>query len=263
MKIYGALSCLFLATMSALPAMGKDRPAIVLVHGAWETATVWSEVAAGLKRDGYKVHTIELPGRPGNELPIQKVTFDGYREAVSSAIAHEKEPVVLVGHSFGGFVISAEAEAQPKRIKTLVYVAAYLPQDGQSLLGLATTDPGSKAGAALVIEKEKGLAAIKYDSRGGLFANDAPAEVAGAVAIGIVDEPLAPLATPVHLSKEKFGSVDKVYIHTARDQVVSPPFQAAMVKATPVRLELSVDTGHTPFITNPPALIAAIEKAAD
>jgi hypothetical protein len=78
----------------------------------------------------------------------------------------------------------------------------------------------------------------------------------------ILDEPLGPIATPVHLSAARFGTVDKVYIHTARDQVVSPYLQQKMVAATPVRLELTLNTGHTPFLTDVRGLVADIEQAA-
>jgi len=60
----------------------------------------------------------------------------------------------------------------------------------------------------------------------------------------IVDEPLAPLATPVHLTAQRFGKVDKVYIHTAKDQVVSPYLQNAMVLTANVRQQTTFDTGH-------------------
>ncbi|TPG52037.1 alpha/beta fold hydrolase [Sphingomonas glacialis] len=261
MKMLSVVSALALAA-SSTAALAQTKTAVVLVHGAWETAGVWGQVEAGLKKDGYRVRTVSLPGRPGNPAAPDKVNLELYQKAVSAVVNQEKGKVVLVGHSFAGFPISAEAEAEPSKIKTLVYVAAYLPQDGQSLLGLATTDAGSKVGPLLKIDKEHGIAQIAYAGRGGLFANDAPSEVGEMVAKAIVDEPLGPLAEPVHLTAARFGSVDKVYVHTARDQVVSPGLQAQMVKATPVRLETSIDSGHTPFITHPAELVAAIERVA-
>jgi pimeloyl-ACP methyl ester carboxylesterase len=78
----------------------------------------------------------------------------------------------------------------------------------------------------------------------------------------ILDEPLAPLATPVHVTDARFGRVDKVYVHTALDQVISPAFQAKMVASTPVRTEITLQTGHMPFLTDPEGLAKAIEAAA-
>ena len=251
-----------LAGTSALAATPRDaaKPPVILVHGAWETSSIWDGVAAKLKQDGYRVQVVDLPGRPGNPAAPGQVSMESYRKAIATATAKDKGPVVLVGHSFAGFPISVVAEAEPARVKMLVYLAAYLPQDGQSLLGLATADKDSKAGPAVQIDKDRGLATIAPEARASLFANDAPPQVGAAVAAAIVPEPLAPLATPVHLGA-RFARVAKVYIHTARDQVVSPALQTSMVAATPVRLEQTLDTGHAPFVTNPDAVGAAIETA--
>ena len=253
-----AAASLFVLAGAASAAPAKAP--VVLVHGAWETASIWDGVAAKLRTDGYRVQVVTLPGRPGNPAAPNEVSMEGYRKAIAEVIAKDKAPVVLVGHSFAGFPISVEAEAAPAKIKTLVYLAAYLPQDGQSLLAVATNDKDSKAGPAVQIDKDVGIASIAPDARAALFANDAPPQVGALVANAIVPEPLAPLATPVHLTA-RFTGVDKVYIHTARDQVVSPGLQAAMVAATPVRLEQTLDTGHTPFVTNPDGVAAAIEAA--
>jgi pimeloyl-ACP methyl ester carboxylesterase len=258
LKAAVALAALIVPTF----ASAEPRSPIVLVHGAWETSAVWQEVAVILTRDGYKTINVDLPGRPGNPAAPNEVSLELYQKTVAEAVARASVPVVLVGHSFGGFIISAEAEAEPKRVKTLVFVAAYIPQDGQSLFSLATTDKGSKVGPALHLDKATGYASIAYASRASLFANDAPASVGKFVADGVVDEPLPPLVTPVRLSPSRFGTVDKVYIETLRDNVISPGFQLMMVKNTPVRLLLSIDTGHTPFITQPQLLAWDIEKAA-
>ncbi len=95
-----------------------------------------------------------------------------------------------------------------------------------------------------------------------MFASDGPQQVQDAVSGAVVDEPLAPLATPVTLTADRFGKVDKVAIRTLRDQVISTGYQADMMKATAIRLSLTIDTGHVPFLTQPDSLAAEIEKAA-
>ncbi|MBB3452499.1 pimeloyl-ACP methyl ester carboxylesterase [Rhizobium sp. BK313] len=243
-------------------AKSGSKPEILLVHGAWEQSDVWQAVTPMLKKDGYPVKVVTLPGRPNSPLAPNKVSLDLYRDTVVKAIGKPKQPVVLVGHSFAGFTISAAAEAEPKRIKTLVYVAAYLPKDGQSLLDLGNSDKDSKIGPHLQIMKDKGIAAIEYNARANVFCLDCNATFRSAVPNLIVDEPLVPLVTPIHLTEAHFGKVDKVYVHTAKDQVVSPSLQAAMVEATPVRKELTLQTGHTPFLTDPADLVKDIEAAA-
>lgn len=166
---------------------------------------------------------------------------------------------IVVGRSFGGIVISAAAEQAPKKIKTLVYLAAYLPHDGDSLVSMAQQDRDAKIGPSLQIEKEKGIASIEYSARADLFANGGPDALRKAIPDLILDEPLAPLATPVKVTDANFG---KVYIHSVFDQVISPAFQAQMVAATPVRIEYTLQTGHTPFLTDPDGRANAIEQAA-
>ena len=261
MKLPTAIAAAAL-TLAATQVQAAPKPTIALVHGAFETATVWDPVIAKLKADGYPVINVNLPGRPGAERPISEVSLDLYKSTVLAAIAKAPGKVVLVGHSFGGVTISNVAEAAPEKIKTLVYVAAYVPQDGQSMIDMAKLDAGSQVGPHLQIQQDKGVASIEPAARGGLFANDADAGVQAAVAQALNDEPLAPLATPVHVTAARFGAVEKVYIHTAQDHVVGPAFQDAMAQAAHITRAETLNTGHTPFITNVPGLTAAIEKAA-
>jgi pimeloyl-ACP methyl ester carboxylesterase len=244
-------------------AMAAENPTIALVHGAFEDAHVWDGVTAKLQAHGYRVISVNLPGRPSAPLAPNLVSVDVYRDTVLKAIANESAPVVLVGHSFGGITLSAVAEAAPAKIKTLVYLAAYLPQDGESMLSLAKQDRDSKAGPALHIDEQAGMVSVNYDARADLFANGASEGLRKALPDLILDEPLAPIVTPLKLTAAGFGTVDKVYIHTAQDQVVSPYLQQQMIAATPVRLQLTLNTGHTPFLTDVAGLVAAIEHAAE
>lgn len=250
------------SVLFAVNAMAAEKPTIALVHGAFEDVHIWDGVTAKLQADGYRVLAIDLPGRPSAPLAADKVSVNLYRDTVLKAIAGEKRPVVLVGHSFGGINISAAAEAEPAKIRTLVYVAAFLPKDGESMLSLANQDRDGKAGPALTIDKEHGIASVNYAARADLFANDGPEGLRKAIPDLIIDEPLAPMATPVHLTAARFGKVDKVYVHTAQDHVVSPYLQQQMVAGTPVRMEVTLNTGHTPFLTDVPGLVGAIESAA-
>ncbi len=231
-------------------------PTVVLVHGAFEDALVWSRTKVILERRGFRVVAVNLPGRPGGaDMPV---SLDSYRDTVLGTVRAQPGRVVLVGHSFGGITISNVAEAVPEKIATLVYLAAYLPRDGEALTNLAQRDAGSKTGDAFVVDGRRGVATIAVNARARLFCNDCPPSIAAAIPATMVPEPLGPLSTPVRLSAARFGSVDKVYIRTKRDQVESPQLQTAMLAATPVRRELTLDTGHAPFLSNPQALATAI-----
>src|SRR5262249_40360762 len=125
------------------------------------------------------------------------------------------------------------------------------------------SDKDSKIGPHLQIMKDKGIIAVEKAARADLFALDGNDQLRAAIPNLIVDEPIAPFATPVHLTADRFGTVDQVYIHTAKDEVVSPSLQAIMAAATPVRQEITIDTGHTPFLTDPHDLAQDIEMAVN
>jgi pimeloyl-ACP methyl ester carboxylesterase len=246
----------------ARSAEAAEKPTIILVHGAFEDASVWSDVASRLQKKGYKTQAVNLPGRTSTPLPAAQVTQDVLRDAVVKVILSETAPVVLVGHSFGGITISTVAEAVPDRIAKLVYVAAYLPKNGESLLSLSSADKDSKLGPFFKVDGASGVARIDENGRIETFCHDCPDAIKTTFPATMVDEPLNPPGTPVKLTAQNFGSVKKAYIKTALDRVVSPALQQNMLEATPVSKVLTIDSGHTPFLSRPQELADAIAQIA-
>ena len=191
---------------------------------------------------------VNLAGHGKDTTSFAGITFQTYVDQVKAAIG-TRTNVVLVGHSFAGLVISQVAEEEPAQIKELIFLAAALPHDGDSLLSLAKGDPASHIGKALTIDQQHGAAIIAKDAVADLFAADAPQQVQEYIAANIKPEPLAPLATPVHLTEKNFGSVKKVYIHTANDHAISYPAQQYMDKNSEVAKVYTLQSSHTPFIS--------------
>lgn len=243
--------------------MAAEKPPVILVHGAFASGFVWGHVAAKLQAPGHEVVTIDLPGRSANPMAPSKVSLDMYRDTVVNALGNTQRPAIVVGHSFAGIVIAAAAEKSPEKIQTLVFVAAYLPRDGDSLLSLAQQDHDAKIGPHLQVDKDKGIAVVKYEARAELFANDGPEPLKAKLPSLILDEPVMPLVTPVNVTDARFGQVDRVYVHTGVDRVISHAFQAEMVKRMPVRKSVTLETGHLPFLTDAEGLAAAIGSAAE
>ena len=115
---------------------------IVLVHGAFSGAWVWEPVVGELERAGHSVETFDLPGSGSDETPVEDVTLDAYAERICAQLGWSDEPAVLVGHSMGGVAITQAAGRCPGRIAMLVYVAAFMPRHGQSLLELTKLPEG-------------------------------------------------------------------------------------------------------------------------
>ncbi|MDP9080766.1 MAG: alpha/beta fold hydrolase [Bacteroidota bacterium] len=249
-------------TAQAQKTNNKNSATIVLVHGAWADATAWQAVIPVLKAQGHEVIAVNLPGHGSDTTSFAKISLQSYVDVVKNAIGDRKN-VILVGHSMAGLVISQVAEEIPGQIKELVYLAAYLPKNGESLLSLAKQDADSHVGKYLQIDQATGSAIIAKDGVVDVFAADAPAQVGEYIANNIKPEPLAPLATPVTLTDGKFGSVKKVYIHTVNDHAVSFSLQNTMVKNNGhISKEYSLPSSHTPFISMPDKLAAILLTAS-
>ena len=251
------------AACSALPGFERlpfrpERPTIVLLHGAFFDSSDWEPVARALEAKGRKVVVIDLPGRSRNPFPATRASLDLYRDVVIAAVSREPRPVVLVGHSFGGMTISAAADAVPDKIASLVYVGAYLPKSGESLVSLSQQDKTSLAGPAFRVDPARGVAWIDTDSRAAAFCSDCAPPVAAGVTARMIEEPLAPPGTPVTLG-EGFARVPKVYVRTARDRVVSPSLQDQMIAGAGKVHVLGIDSGHLPMVTRPDELAALID----
>ena len=190
----------------------KKMETIILVHGAWADASSWDAVIRLLKAKEHEVIAVNLAGHGKDSTSFATITFQTYVDQVKAAIG-TRTHVILVGHSFAGMVISQVAEQIPAQIKELIYLAAGLPQDGDALLALAKQDPLSHIEKYLTIDEPHGAAIIAKDGAADIFAADAPQNVQDYIAANIKPEPLAPLATPVHLTEKNYGSIKKVYIY--------------------------------------------------
>lgn len=228
----------------------------ILVHGAFQDASGWAQVQHALTAKGQTAQTVEWAGRGDDTTPPQQITLENYRDAVIRVIEQHSEPVILVGHSFGGMVISTVAEAIPQRIKTLVYLAAYLPRSGDNLLSLSSQDKYSILGQQgnFVIAPDYTTASVPKNVFPSAFCPDCNAEQLAIVAASQLDEPLAPPNTKVELTDENFSRVRKAYIMTAQDLIVTPQLQALMLAYTPVHEVYSVNAGHAAYITAPESL---------
>ncbi len=124
------------ATAHAAGGVGP-KPAIVLEHGAWADGSSWAGVTQRLQRNGY---TVYAPPDPLRGLANDSATLADFLETITG-------PVILVGHSYGGMVITNAATSDPN-VKALVYVDAFIPAQGETAFGLTTAQPGSCVSSA-------------------------------------------------------------------------------------------------------------------
>jgi pimeloyl-ACP methyl ester carboxylesterase len=234
----------------------------VLVHGAWHGGWCWSRVIEALRRDGHRVVAPDLPGHGADPTPIGAVTLDDYAERIQAACESFAEPVVLVGHSMGGIVITRVAERVPECVEALVYLAAFLPEPGQSLLDLARRDAESRIAGNIVLVEEGRASVLPVEVAPAVFYADCAPEVAADASRRLCATALQPMAAPVEYSAERFGRVRRIYIECARDAAVSPALQRQIHASVPFERVVRLDASHSPFLSMPGALADVLVSVA-
>jgi pimeloyl-ACP methyl ester carboxylesterase len=262
-SLLSAAAAIAIATGCANDEKEPTAPAAtyVLVHGAWQAPYVWDSVQADLVKSGNKVIVVELPGHGTDTTATHQLNIDVYRDKVISAISKADSNVILVGHSMGGMVITSVAEKIPAKIRKLVYIGAFLPANGQSLTDLAYSDPGSQLGPLLVHSADQLTLDVKRDSLVYLFINDGSTAIKDLVLANYRAEPAIPFTSKIAVTKENFGSVDKIYIKTLQDIVISPPLQDRMIEAAGIKTVYTVNTSHSPFLAQPHIVSDLLIKA--
>lgn len=235
----------------------------VLVHGAWQAPYVWDTVSAALLAKGRKVIVVELPSHGQDHTPPHQLSLEVYTNTVIEALSKADGKVILAGHSMGGMVITQVAEKVPERIFKLVYIGAFLPASGQALADLAFSDPDSQLGSALIPSADQLTLDVKQDSLTYLFINDGSQADKDLVLANYRAEPAIPFSNKVTLTNERFGAVEKVYIKTMQDIVISPGLQDRMIAIAGITSVYALNTSHSPFLSQPQAvsdLLTRIEQ---
>lgn len=230
------------------------RPTIVLVHGAFAESGSWNGVIARLRSDGFTVIAASNP--------LRGVASDA--ASVAGVVGAVKAPVVLVGHSYGGPVIT-EAAAHAGNVKALVYVAAFAPDTGESAIDLTGKFPGATLGAALappvVLPDGTRDLYIDRDKFAKQFAADVPP--AQAALMAATQRPVAEAALNEKAVTPSWKTIPSWFIYGSADLNIPPAVQAFMAKRAGARKTVVVPgASHVVMTSNPKAVAALIEEAA-
>lgn len=233
---------------------GEDtapKKTFVLVHGAWQASWVWDKVKSQLEQKGQHVLVVELPAHGDDQTSPATVSIDAYRDKVIEAMNKVQGKVILVGHSMGGMVVSAVAEKIPGSIEKLIFIGAFVPADGQSLLDLATTDHQSQLGASLIPSADQLTLDVKHENIISIFCADAAQADQDLMLQKYRVEPAIPFTNKAQLTPTGFGRVDKYYIHTLQDHAIGMDLQNQMVTAAGITKTYSINSSHSPFLSQP------------
>jgi len=242
------------AVQSPAAPVAAQRPTIVLVHGAFADSSSWNGVMTILQRHGYRVVAAANP--------LRSVRSDA--DAVSDIVKSIEGPVVLVGHSYGGSVISEAAEGRPN-VKALVYVAAFAPDAGETALGLTGRFPGSTLAPTLApaVElagggKDLYIRQARFPDQ---FAADVPAAQARLMAAG--QRPIAQAALTEASTAPAWKHVPSWFIYGSGDRNIPPAALDFMARRAHARQAIVVKgASHVVMVSNAPAVAGLIERAA-
>lgn len=239
------------------------RKTILLVHGAAHGAWCWGRVIPLLEELGHRVSAVNLPGRDAGKRSGWRFRLDDYAMAVAEAAQQERQPVVAVGHSMGGQVISAAAEKCPGAFERLVYLAAFLPRSGDSIASLGGEDDDSELKDAVRVSLLKGLVTIDPVASAKVFYGDCAASDIAWANNQLVPEPLRPSLCRVRLSESRMGRVRRSYIRCTKDRALSVKMQERMISRRPCERVASLESSHSPFLSMPDELVRALSDVID
>jgi pimeloyl-ACP methyl ester carboxylesterase len=243
-------------------AMPGGPPAAILVHGAWQGAWCWERATAALAAAGIKALAIDLPGHGNDPGPLSDLHGDAAH--VSSALDALDGPVVLVGHAYGGAVIT-EAGSH-RAVSHLVYLAALALDDGESCSNAGSQEAASEgishSGrpdlAAGYVAGSDGTSTLEPDVALACFYQDCdPATAAWAIAR------LGPQPLTSHQQQPyavAWRTKPSTYVVCANDQAIHPGLQRILARRCLTTVEWP--TGHTPFLSRPDLVAALLADLA-
>lgn len=240
--------------MGSFANAAADRPIIVLVHGAFADTSSWNGVIRILESDGYSVVAAANPLR----------SVQGDAQYISSIVQNIQSPVVLVGHSYGGLVISAAANGH-ENVKSLVYVAAFAPDMGETALGLSGKFPGSTLGPTLappvaLSDGSKDLY-IQQDKFPEQFAADVPKKEARLMAA--TQRPITEAALSEPSGEPAWKTTPAWFVYGDKDKNIPPQALGFMAQRAQSKQTVVVNgASHVVMISHPREVAEIIEKAA-
>ncbi|RZO09428.1 alpha/beta hydrolase [Pseudomonas moorei] len=253
-KIFAGLALTTALASSALVSAADIKPTVVLVHGAFADSSSWNGVVRILQKDGYTVVSAANPLR----------SVKGDAQSVASVVKNIKTPVVLVSHSYGGPVIS-EAAYGSSNVKSLVFVAAFAPEAGETAAGLSGKFPGSTLSPTLAAPvdladggKELYIQQNKFHDQ---FAADVPE--ADARLMAVAQRPVTVAALNEPATDAAWKTIPSWFVYGDQDKNIPPQALAFMAERAHSKQTVVVKgASHVVMISHPKAVAELIETAA-
>jgi pimeloyl-ACP methyl ester carboxylesterase len=219
---------------------------VVLVHGGFVDGSGWQAVHSLLRRDGFNVRIVQNP----------TLSLEGDAQATRHVIDAQDGPVVLVGHSYGGAVITESGN--DSNVAALVYIAAFAPDKGESVNTLIA-DPPPGAPVPPILPPQDGFLLLDREKFAASFAGDLPAEEAAFMADSQVPWGVEALAGQV--TDAAWRTKPSWYLVATEDRMIPPPAQRAMSERAGSTV-VEASGSHSIYVSQPDAVSALIQQAA-
>src|SRR5215469_8145886 len=236
----------------------------VLVHGAFSGGWIWGPLAERLQASSHVVEAPDLPGSGNDDTPVTGVTLDSCANRVCEVLQKSSQPSFLVGNSMGGLIATQAAARCPERVLGLVYVAAFAPQNGQSLLDLTRLPEGAgdQVQANIIVEGDPPVATMPDAASRDALYGSCTEEVASWAIARQRPQAVAPFATPVSIPPGVLAAIPRYYVLCLRDRAIPPALQRRMSRESACAEVIEFDTDHTPQLSMPAQLADALDRFA-
>jgi pimeloyl-ACP methyl ester carboxylesterase len=232
---------------------------LLLIHGAWHGGWCFDRLVPLLAARGHRVAAPTLPGMGGMVREVAAASLDGWADFIVEQARALPPPVILCAHSRGGIVASMAAERAPDAFAALIYLAAFLLPDGESMTGFIAAHPRNEAFEAGLSAAARGqaLALSAEAATAAFYGGCSEADIAETTA-RLIPEPLAPMNTPLAVSADRFGAVPRHYVECTADAAIPLALQRAMQAVWPCASVTTLESAHSPFLSMPDQLAASL-----
>ncbi len=227
----------------------------VLIHGGWHAAWCWVRVAALLEKRGHRIIAPDLPAHGADATTLTARPYEMYVRKVCEVLDALEDRAILVGHSSGGMIVTEAARQRRERIKSLVYLSAFLLSPGKTPRDVMKIDSESILEKCLEIDLERRVSVVKPQCAKSVFYGDCSDDDAQWAINQLQPEPLIPPGPPIPAEEGgETSNTPRYFIECLQDRALGPLAQRWMYTESPCAGVYSLPTSHLPFLSAPAAL---------
>ena len=263
-KIFTLLLISLFAFTNCYANTHDKKPTLILVHGALLTSNSWIGVQSYLQNHGYNVLTVDMPGRAEDGIDPKTITLNSAVDKLCQVVNLQHGKVILGGHSQGGAVITQALAKCGDRIKGLIYIAAVAPLSGENVFAMLNDQDNNDFNQCATLNTNSGLYEINYQGPlKEMFMDDATLIQANKAINNMAPEPAAIGDGVLEYDATLFNQIPKFYIQTTKDRIISLDTQKKIQAKIKLNKVYTMDTGHSPFVSQPQILGKNLADAID